>query len=241
MNFSFIICTSNPNSERIETSIKTIEELKIPEYEIIIVGGQRANNNASLARYISFDEVTTPGWITRKKNLAAKQSKFENLVIMHDYFSFDYDWYKHWVEFSKETNWDIASNRILGINNQRIHTDWTTYDHPVYPQGFPLPYDDWTNTKNQYISGGYFLVKRHIFIEYPLNENLTWNEEEDVDWSLRIRNKFKIVCNGKSTVRHTKWHSHLYCWNKLDKKFKKMFNNEDWRSSNLYRNRDFDD
>jgi hypothetical protein len=230
MNFSFIICTSDPNLDQVKISIKTITELEIPNYEIIVVGGVSSTPSSKKIRYVEFDESVKPGWITKKKNIGALESTYENLVIMHDYFSFDYNWYNNWVEFSKNNNWDIAANPIRGINNQRIYTDWVTYDHPLYGKGYPLPYTDWDQTNIQYISGGYFLVKRAVYLNNMLNEDLVWNQEEDVDWSLRVRNRYKIVCNPNSIVRHTKWHLHLNAWKKSQKKFKKAFGSKEWKS-----------
>jgi GT2 family glycosyltransferase len=57
-------------------------------------------------------------------------------------------------------------------------------------------------------STGFFIVKRNVMIEEPLDESRGWNEEEDVEWSYRVRNKYVIKCNGKSIVRHNKWHRH---------------------------------
>jgi hypothetical protein len=230
MNFSFIICTSNPNLDQVNLSIKTIKDLEIPNYEIIVVGGISSTPSSEKIRYVEFDESVKPGWITKKKNIGVLESIYENLVIMHDYFSFDYDWYDNWVEFSKNNSWDIAANPIRGINNQRIHTDWVIYDHPNYKKGMPLPYSDWSKTKNQYISGGYFLVKRAVYLNNLLNEDLVWNQAEDVEWSLRVRNKYKIVCNSTSIVRHTKWHTQLDAWKKLNKKFTKIFGNNEWKN-----------
>jgi hypothetical protein len=229
MNISFVICTQFAESTSVGTCVRSILDLAIPNYEIIVVGGSPTTSSSHF-KHISFDENIKPGWITKKKNLGAKLANYNNLVIMHDYFTFDYDWYANWLEFSKQNTWDVASNPILGVNNQRIYTDWTTYDHPRFKKGFPLPYNDWSNTRYQYISGGYFLVKKSVFLDNLLDENLLWNQEEDVDWSLRIRDNYKIVCNSKSIVRHTKWHLHLNRWKKNQKKFKKVFGNDEWKN-----------
>jgi hypothetical protein len=59
-----------------------------------------------------------------------------------------------------------------------------------------------------YISGGFFIVKKHVMLEEPLDESRGWNEAEDVEWSLRIRDKYVMKCNKNSIVRHNKWHRH---------------------------------
>ncbi len=51
-----------------------------------------------------------------------------------------------------------------------------------------------------YISGSYFVCKKHIMEEYPLNELLLHNQGEDVEWSQRVRNKYKFTFNIHSNV-----------------------------------------
>jgi hypothetical protein len=228
MNFSFIIFTNNPNIERIETCISTIKDLNIPNYEIIVVGGKHINKDIANVIFVDFDEEQQPGWITRKKNIGVSIAKYENLCILHDYFAFDSNWYTNWISFGN--NWDVATNTIKGINGERIFTDWVTLDDPIYGKGHPLPYSDSSRTSTQYISGGFFLVKKQLMIDYPLNERLVWNDEEDVEWSLRIRNKFNIVCNDSSIVRHTKWHRELNGWRKIQKRFIKEFGISEWKN-----------
>lgn len=211
---SFIICTHDPNQDRIDSSIETIVDLRIPRYEIIVVGGKRINKSNHNINFIEFDEAIK-GWLTKKKNLAAQQSKYETLCIMHDYFAFDKTWYFEWCKFNdKNPNWDIGCNRMELINGARDWADWISYDHPNIPKSRGIPYNDLDHTKNQYIPGHYFLVKRKFFLKNPLNEKLIQAQEEDVEWSLRVRDKAKIVLNTNSIVRHLKYHRHLQYWRK---------------------------
>lgn len=55
-----------------------------------------------------------------------------------------------------------------------------------------------------YISGSYFVCKKYVMEEYPLNELLLHNQGEDVEWSQRVRNKYKFTFNSVSTVILTK-------------------------------------
>jgi hypothetical protein len=41
-------------------------------------------------------------------------------------------------------------------------------------------------------------------IEFPLNENLSWGEAEDVEWSKKIRLKYNFSMNTKSVVKFKK-------------------------------------
>jgi hypothetical protein len=57
-----------------------------------------------------------------------------------------------------------------------------------------------------YVSGGYFLTKKKVALDNPFNEDLLHNQAEDVEWSLRVRDKYNIKCNGDAIVRHNKVH-----------------------------------
>lgn len=203
MNFSFCITTDYGNINQLNGVIDSIHNLNIPKYEINVIGG-RDSHEQNYVSYIYFNENEKSGWVTRKKNVLAKYSKYDNLVFLHDYYLFDEDWYKSYVEFGNE--WDICSNQQLLITGQRHFTDWVVWDDPMFPRYTSLPYDEWTRTRYMYMSGGYFLTKKHVVMDNPFNEDLLHGQAEDVEWSLRVRNKYTMKCNGNAIVRHNKWH-----------------------------------
>ena len=49
-----------------------------------------------------------------------------------------------------------------------------------------------------YISGSYWVAKKYVMEEIPLNENLLHGQSEDVDWIQSLRNKYVISCNKES-------------------------------------------
>ena len=208
IQWTFGIVTGYQDTERLTKIIKNIISLSIPEFEILIIGGDRNDYlyEHENVRFIDFDESIKPLWITRKKNLLCQEAKYENVVLMHDYHVFDSDWYKNFKLFG--TDWDICSCPQYLITGARNPMDWSLWDKPGHGRAWSLDYNDWTQTQYMYISGGFFIVKKYVILEEPLNESLGWNEEEDVEWSLRVRDKYVMKCNGKSVVRHNKWHRH---------------------------------
>ena len=207
IQFTFGIITIYEDKQRLQEIIESIRNLNIPEYEILFVGdGDSSDIDGEDIRKIDFDESIKERWITKKKNIIVKEAKYESIVLMHDYHIFDKDWYKNFVEFG--TDWDICSCPQYLINGARNPMDWSLWDKPGYGRAWSLKYDDWTQTQYMYVSGGFFIVKRNVMIEEPLNESRGWNEEEDVEWSYRVRDKYVMKCNGKSIVRHNKWHRH---------------------------------
>lgn len=209
MKFTFGIITGYQDIKRLTDVVMSIRALNIPYYEIVVSGTlprdvTRLPEYGKNAVHVLTDESEKPIWITRKKNLVAQVALYDNLVLLHDYFLFHPNWYQSYLAFGNE--WDICSNPQLLLNGKRHFTDWVNWDDPDYPRYHSFAYDDWSHTKYQYISGGYFLVKRQFLQANPFNETMSWGQPEDVEWSLRVRNQAKIVCNPGAVVQHNKIH-----------------------------------
>ena len=200
MNFTFGICTCYDSIPQLLAVVQSIKDLNIPEYEIILAGPLRQR----IPEMPQVKYLWSTGWTPQKKNMISRHAQYENLVLFHDYFVFDKDWYTSYQQFGNE--WDVCSNPQLLNDGTRHFTDWVCWDSPVHPRYFSLPYDDWSHTKYQYQSGGYMIVKRDFFRENLFNESLVPGQPEDVEWSLRIRDKARYVCNPGAIVRHNKAH-----------------------------------
>jgi hypothetical protein len=208
IQWTFGIVTGFEDNQRLAEIIDSIRNLSIPEYEILLIGGDSTEfiNSNENVRIVYFDESQKPRWITRKKNILANEAKYDNIVLMHDYHVFDKDWYINFKSFGLD--WEICSCPQYLITGARNPMDWSLWDKPDHGRAWSLDYDDWSQTQYMYISGGFFIVKKHVLQQEPLDESRGWNEEEDVEWSMRVRNKYVMKCNGGSVVRHNKWHRH---------------------------------
>lgn len=203
--WSVIVITDGKSNQLLENLIKSIDlELKETPSEIIIVGPKNINLSYSPKielRYVFYKELGLwcPGLITLKKNLGAMFSKYDKLVICHDYIQFEPGWKKCFDRFGDD--FDICVNKIVNLDGIR-NRDWITWDYPGIEVGL-LPYYA-ECTKYQIISGAYFVIKRKFFMENLLDEKLRWGEGEDVEWSKRIRNKTTFKFNPYSAVSFSK-------------------------------------
>lgn len=201
MDFTFGIITSYDDLQRLSDVIDSIRDQKIPNYEILVMGNDD---------YLPTEDTTYVNmssehqFVTNKKNKIAEMAKYQNLVLIHDYYLFDKDWYQGYLNFGDD--WDVCSNPQYLINGNRHFTDWVTWDHPTFPRWSSLDYDDWSQTKYMYQSGGYMLVKKDFLISIPFEQNRLWGTAEDVEWSLRMRDTANWKCNKLSSVRHNKVH-----------------------------------
>ena len=203
MDFTFGIITINAN---INLMILSIEKLKIPNYEIIIVCNK---NNCTEYENISeniiiipFDESIKPNWITRKKNIICQKARYENIVLLHDYIELCEDWYIGFLKFGND--FDICVSKILNKNGLRFR------DYIIFPtdNGFNnrtlLPYNYPSSIKLSkilYISGAYYIIKKHIALQYPLDERLVWAKGEDLYLCKQlVNNNIIMKCNQYSTV-----------------------------------------
>jgi len=203
MNVTFGIMSTYENVPQLNAVIESIKALQIPQCEIIVTGSYRGEW-AKVA--VGVQHVLMDAWTPKKKNTVAKLAQFETLCLLHDYYLFDSQWYTHWKTFDEVVKWDVALNPQYLNTGKRHFTDWVVYDHPTIPRYTSLDYKDWSKTMYQYVSGGYFLVKRSFLQQNPFNESLKPGDAEDVEWTLRIREKGRIVCNPLPIVYHNKAH-----------------------------------
>ena len=214
MKFTFgITTTTEPQrmthgtENHVREIIESIRRNNIPEdsYETIVIGGENEYQNDSDVTFIEFDDVTRPGWFTRKKNIITETAKFENIVYTHDYLILDDNWYNGFLKFGNE--WDICMCVILAKEGHRFR-DWIAWDDPELCyniDGFGhriaiVPYD-YNKLHYMQISGFWWVAKKWMMEKDPLDEELVQGKSEDVEWSMRVRNKYNYVMNTNSIVK----------------------------------------
>ena len=86
--FTFGICTDGKSPHNIEKVIDSIlsNNINPSNFEIIIIGGDITPRIHPNVLFIPFNEEVKPGWITRKKNIIVQEAKFDNVLLVHDYF-----------------------------------------------------------------------------------------------------------------------------------------------------------
>ena len=201
MDFTFGIITGGNNDTMINEIIDSIENENIPNYEILIVG------NCSIERkntkILNFDESLKKAWITKKKNLITKESKFENIVYFHDYIKLNNGWYDGQIKSGSD--FFIRMDKIVNSDGQRFR-DWCIWPFNendmdgIISHDCLIPYNITHLSKYMYISGSYWIAKKSVMEEFPLNESLCWGQGEDVIWSKQVRERYNFNMNINSTV-----------------------------------------
>jgi hypothetical protein len=207
--FTFgIITDGSPEaSARLQIILDSIHRQQIPSYEILIIGNARIPASPH-TRILPFDESQKLRWITRKKNLVTEQTRFANIVYLHDYLVFSPSWYAGFRAFGND--FQACMTPILNADGTRFR-DWSLFydasstparEHAgVHQFENLLPYSETSLSKLMYFSGAYWVAKKQLMEEFPLDERLSWGEGEDVVWSHRVRAKYDFSINPNSPVQ----------------------------------------
>lgn len=229
---TFGICVGpNWNDTWLTDCIASIQEQNIPEYQIVLLFDEHTND-ARMTKYFRDDMVIHQfgEWLPEKKNELARIAKYENLVIVHDYYRFDLDWYDGVREYNASVNgaWDVLSTFVLREEDGERGPDWVvnpfymkkflddpenfdvydelcrmypTENHPMYVVGLS-PHEK-RLTPLQYVSGGYIMCKRDLLQTVKFDEALKVGQPEDIEWFERVKkheNKYRLHFNPFSIV-----------------------------------------
>lgn len=177
--WTFGIITNGKRNDWVEQEIKSIRSQNIPEFEIIVCGTYFDRKEPDFT-YIPFSEKDDKGWITKKKNLICRNAKYENLVVAHDKFIFDNGWYDGMKKYG---NYFEILGCVIHDEKGNRAGDWVTYgnDWNGISRFGSLDYKDWD--KNGYINGSLYILKKSVWEKVGWDEELFWNEGEDVKLS----------------------------------------------------------
>ncbi|PIZ52021.1 hypothetical protein COY27_01550 [Candidatus Woesearchaeota archaeon CG_4_10_14_0_2_um_filter_33_13] len=204
-NWSFGIITNGKKMDALAKIIASIRHQNIPNYEIIICGTYGGLIEED-TKYIHFTENDHRGWITKKKNLICDKAKFENLFVLHDRIVLNPGWFAGMKKYGN--NFEVLSCKI---DHKTIRTyDWITSRYPYkdprsrqYFGGY-LEYSDWDQWI--YIDGGAIILKKIVWEKVKWDENLFWNEAEDLKLSHdQTEHGILIRFNPYSTCESLTW------------------------------------
>lgn len=198
MSWSFCIISVGI-SPYLQSSVDSIRQHGPSDSEIIVIGGDLIPQR--IDAWHKFDESIKPGWITRKKNLAAKLASCNSVVMLHDYVSLCENWGKAMENFVFPYT---CMTRVLNKDGKRFR-DWCAIgndawmkqpiDNQPVPQeigeGRLLRYDNNAYGRWQYSSGAYMIAKRFVWLELPFDEERVWAGGEDVELSRRWYQRYK--------------------------------------------------
>ena len=190
--WTFGICSNGTNVENVLAIISQLNSLNIPLCQIIVCGPPINENLPSNVIVVDDSPIYAVGDnrfpIGKKKNLIVEHALYNNVVIMHDRYTFHADWYKNMIRWGNY--FDMLAFPVLDVDNPELHLcDWqcADYYHPRKELNqviHALPYTMYN--EYAYINGGIFMCKKHIYNEMRMSTKLHWDEMEDIDFSRRM-------------------------------------------------------
>ena len=133
-----------------------------------------------------------------RRELTAEETKRLSKLEANDWFQV------YQSEISND--WDILVPKVLNSNNKR-HRDWVLWNDPIYSEStFPNCLPPYEYDSNFYYINGTVMVVKNVFLsQNPLNSLLFWGQGEDVEWSLRVRQKAKLIKRFDLVFRYLKF------------------------------------
>lgn len=197
--WSFGMITTGQRLENVERYIDSIERHCPHPYEVLIASpvdlphiARRAN--VRVLRFTQRDEL---GWITRKKNLLASRARYSDILICHDRFWLTEDFVRTFDDWGYA--YGLAAMRVK-LPDGRRGLDWAVVSsqNQVCSTGGLLDY----RAYSQYVynPGGATVVRKAFWQDFPWNENLFWNEHEDVELCRRVQRAGGVITLTASTL-----------------------------------------
>ncbi|KYP93671.1 hypothetical protein WB67_12875 [bacteria symbiont BFo2 of Frankliniella occidentalis] len=208
MNYwSFCLPVGSDDPIFLNRCVERILDLDIPDKEIILCGKPHAD-----FEYFQYVEVIDDegdgksNHLTKKKNLLVKSANYENVCILHDrvllplnffsavcefgdhypltafqsfYFQDRHNFlprkYSDFNTIAQDLTQEIDINSVDKKDTKLISKLFYCYQHPAR-----------SSFGHDYLTGSLYLTKKSLWLKYPQNENLFWNDYEDIEYGIRM-------------------------------------------------------
>lgn len=190
---SFCIITDGKELNKLQAQIDSIDALKIPGYEIIVSGNPHVGLPVDFI--VPMPHTARQGRLGALRNGAVSVASGDIIVVTDDDMLFWADWYEGLLSYAGE--WDVMACRILNPDGSR-YWDWKCHDKD---KNWLLEY----NKTDELISltGGLTIMKSHVRERVQWNDELGFNQAEDVDFTNKLKAAgMKIVFNPLATITH---------------------------------------
>ncbi|MGE0813473.1 MAG: glycosyltransferase [Vicinamibacterales bacterium] len=197
--WTFGLLTTGARLENVERYVDSIAAFCDEPHEILIVspvdlGAIARRPNVRVLPFAERDEL---GWITRKKNLICEQARYSDILVCHDRFSLTPDFCRDFAAWGYA--YGLAAVRVRLPDGSR-GLDWAVVSsqNHVWSSGGLLDYRAYS--QYAYNPGGATVIRRAYWADFPWNENLFWNEHEDVELCRRVQRAGGLVALAGATL-----------------------------------------
>lgn len=183
-SWTFAMLTSGKKDDIVVKFLESIRNNEHSKSQIIISGPQKELYDKYDVEYLDLSNYRDDKYpeISKKKNDIAKMAKKANLLIAHDRYYLDKNFFNDFEKYGYD--WDfLAIKQISDIDNKEypsysyLYGEYLVNSHP----GVNLDYDKLPI--QTYCNGGVMIFKTHNLQKLKFNDLLFWNEREDIEIS----------------------------------------------------------
>lgn len=207
--WTFGLLTLGDKPERALAYLDSIRESCNEPYEVIVVCPQRITQleGREEVRQLLFDTRDDLGWITKKKNLICEAAQFSDILICHDRFTLSPTFCQSFGTWGY--SYGMAAPRI-SLPDGRRSIDWAVVSsqNRTWSTGGLLDYR--SHSPYVYVPGGATLVRKAFWQRFPWDENVFWNEHEDVELCRRAQRhgEMLLLADGQLVTLTDRWLDH---------------------------------
>jgi len=168
-----------------EIVIKFLESIRRHDpknrHEIIISGPKKEIYDKYHVKYLDLSQFRDAEYaeISKKKNAIADMAKNPNLLIAHDRYYLEDDFFEQFEKYGYD--WDFLACRQCWPDGHEfpfycaLYEPALTWTHPINCHEYAHLLD------NQYVNGGAMIFKTKTLQKLRFNSLIFWNEMEDVE------------------------------------------------------------
>ncbi len=186
-DWTFAIITSGKRRENVLKFMRSIRDSDADHaHEILVAGPRDAAYDEFSVRYHEAQYRDQLAEISKKKNDLALAASRSNLLIAHDRYSLDSNFFGGFEKFG----YDFDFVTVLQWYECGVRFPaYVAMSQPSMTWSPPMDCEDYSTLRPmQFLNGGLLIAKTETLRDVRLNDMLFWNQAEDVELSHTFRN-----------------------------------------------------
>lgn len=180
-SWTFAMLTGGKKDDVVIKFLESIRNNEKDKSQIIISGPKKEIYDKYDVEYLDLSNYRDDKYaeISRKKNDIAKMAKGANILIAHDRYYLNDNFFKDFEKYGYD--FDFLGLKQATKNNEEIPSYCAVYE-PAFAWGQPINCKDLNILPNTcYINGGCMIFKTATLKAVKFNNLLFWNQMEDVE------------------------------------------------------------